>query len=1164
MKTNSALAASGCRVITRKISAAALGLSLVSLSIVAPAQSFKASLVGVVRDSNQEPIPGVRITLEEKATGARLTAAADADGEYSIQQVQPGVYELRAEAPGFSAHVTTGLTLEVAQIRRLNITLQPGEVKEEVTVTSTGVTLNTEIGGKTEVMTTRQIEDLPLNGRNYLDLAKLLPGVVESAESAGNLNTNGTRSDATGFIVDGISNRIDRGAGQAVVTSPDTIQEFRVETSTYSAQYGRTAGAQIQVISKTGTNRFSGSLFEFTRNDAFDAKDPFLLPTDDKKLNRHQFGGTIGGPLALPRFGEGGPVFRAGKNRSFFFASYDGFRERRSVSASTQAPHADWLRGDFRNLRSAGPDGVYGNADDIGRVLFPVTTFNASGVASTTKSEFPTPNVIPQEMMSPAARKLLPFIPAANVPGTLIGYVVNAPNDVRNNVMSVRVDQRLDERTSFFVRFAWTRNDNFNPALGQARDFYPNFGGTTESRNRLLSAGFTRVISPGVINELRFGLNQTRQFIYGQYLGRDLNREFGITNVAVDPEVSGFPLIRIDGFPNFGDRDAWPNRFRAGNYQISDTLIWVKRGHSLKFGGELYWTHYDENNYNSPRGNFRFRGRASNTSNATQSGPLSFADFLLGYLNNVELGDVPKASNFRNRQFSLYAQDDWNVTPRFTLNLGVRYDRLGPLTEKNNRISNYVPQVNKLICATEERPPCVVDPSFPEALIETDNNNFAPRFGFAFRPTKGVRTVVRGGVGMFYSISLLTLTRQQFATGFPFTNTLNYSVPTSPYNPTALRLDSALSANPTVTGVNNPRGIAVDDPLGAVYQYNLTIERELIKDLVMEISYVGSQGRHLGRRYNINPQLINKALFDPRRLETQIDYVIPQIRRLNQLGVSTTFGDIIYQENSGTSNYNSGQISFRRRARRGLIMQGAYTFSRSFDSASYVDAGALGSSFQYPQNPDNLADEYGLSDFDRTHRFTGSLVWDLPFGSGRHFFKKKGLGQTLFGGFQFNSTLILQSGRPFTPKLPTADFTGQRPDLLGDPLKDVPAGRYFNPFAFGDPSRVSSIDPNNPNLYGTAGRSLLRGPRYSPVNVSLIRNFRITKLGENVRGQFRVEAFNVLNQPNFDVPDFTIETPIFNDAIPKEERLRVAPNTAALTRILIPMRELQFGLRITF
>jgi hypothetical protein len=545
-------------------------LVTVLLAVATFGQSFKASLVGVVTDPQKDVIPGARVTLERAETGERLSAATDEDGGYSFQQVTPGVYLLRIEAAGFAAHVEQNLALEVSQARRFDVTLRAGGVSESVTVTSTGVTLNTEIGGKTEVMTARQIEDLPLNGRNYLDLAKLLPGVVESPESTGNLNTNGTRSDATGYILDGISNRIDRGAGQAVVTSPDMIQEFRVETSTYSSQYGRTAGAQIQVISKTGTNKFSGSLFEFLRNDAFDAKDPFLLPTDSKKLNRHQFGGTIGGPLPLPRFGEGGPAFRAGKNRSYCFFSFDRFQERRSVSASTQAPHADWLRGDFRNLRSAGPNG-----------------------------------------------------------------------------------QRLDERTSFFARYAWTVADNFNPSLGQARDFYPNFGGTTESRNRLLTGSFTRVISPGVINELRFGLNQTRQFIYGQYLGRDVNRELGITNVAVDPQVAGFPLVRIDGFPDFGDRDAWPNRFRAGNYQLSDTLTWVKRGHSLKFGGELFRTHYDENNYNSPRGNFRFRGRASNTSNAVSSGPLSFADFLLGYLNNVELGDVPKPSNFRNRQGSL-------------------------------------------------------------------------------------------------------------------------------------------------------------------------------------------------------------------------------------------------------------------------------------------------------------------------------------------------------------------------------------------------------------------------------------------------------------------------------------------------------------------------------
>src|SRR5262245_22097563 len=1137
-------------------------LVAVLLVVATFGQSFKASLVGVVTDLQKEVIPGARVTLARAETGEKLAAMTDEDGGYSFQQVTPGVYLLRVEAAGFAAHIEENLALDVSQARRFDVTLRAGGVNESVTVTSTGVTLNTEVGGKTEVMTARQIEDLPLNGRNYLDLAKLLPGVQESPESAGNLNTNGTRSDATGYILDGISNRIDRGAGQAVVTSPDTIQEFRVETSTYSAQYGRTAGAQIQVISKTGTNKFSGSLFEFARNDAFDAKDPFLLPTDDKKLNRHQFGGTIGGPLALPRFGEGGPLFRSGKNRSFFFFSFDGVRERRSVNASTQAPHPDWLKGDFRNLRSAGPDGVFGNADDIGRVKFPVVTFNPmTGAASTTKREFPTPNVIPESLMSPAARKLLPFIPAANAPGALIGYVVNAVNNNRSRVMSVRVDQRLNDHTSFFVRYAWTHADNFNPSLGQARDFYPNFGGTTQSRNRLLSSGLTRVISPGLINEFRFGLNQTRQFIFGQYSGRDMNRELGITNVAVDPQVAGFPLIRIDGFPNFGDRDAWPNRFRAGNYQLSDTLTWTRRGHNIRFGGELFWTRYDENNYNSPRGNFRFRGRASNTGNAVSSGPLSFADFLLGYLNNVELGDVPKPSNFRNRQGSLYAQDDGNVTTRLTLNLGVRYDLLGPLTEVNNRISNYVPQVNKLICATEEKPPCVVDRNFPDALIETDYNNFAPRFGFAVRLGKGAKTVVRGGAGMFYSISLLTLTRQQFATGFPFTDTLNYSVPTSPYNPLALRLDSALTATPTVTGFNNPRGIAVSDPLGSVYQYNLTVERELTKDLALEVSYVGSQGRHLGRRYNINPQLINKALFDPRRLETQADYVIPQIRRLNQLGVNTTFGDIIYQENSGVSNYNSGQISLRRRARQGLIMQVAYSFSRSFDAASSVDAGALGSSFPYPQDPDNLRYEYGLPDFDRTHRFTGSFVWDLPFGRGKWLFKKEGLGQKLFSGFQLNGTTILQTGRPFTPKLQTADFTGQRPDLLGNPLKEAPAGRYFNPFAFGDPSWVTSIDPANPTLYGTAGRGLIRGPKYHPVNVSLIRNFR---LKENWRAQFRVEAFNALNQPNFDVPDFTIETPIFDRTKPTDERLRLAPNTGALTRTLLPMRELQVVVRITF
>jgi hypothetical protein len=1140
---------------------------LVNFALAAFGQSFKASLVGVVHDAQRNVIPNAQVTLERAATGETLSATTDEEGRYFFQQVTPGEYKLRFIASGFAAHTEQNLTLEVSQTRRFNIVLQAGGVAETVTVTANTEVLNTEVGSKTEVMTTRQIEDLPLNGRNYLDLAKLLPGVIESPESAGNLNTNGTRSDATGYIQDGISNRIDRGGGQAIVTSPDTIQEFRVETSTYSAQYGRTAGAQIQVISKTGTNRFSGSLFEFVRNDVFDAKDPFLQATDAKKLNRHQFGGTIGGPLALPTFGLGDRWFRPGKNRSFFFASYDGFRERRSVNASTQAPHPDWLKGDFRNLRSAGPDGRLGNADDIGRIIFPVVTVNpTTNAVSIARREFPTPNVIPDNMINPVTRKLLPFIPARNVEGTLMNYITNQVNDVKSHVMAIRIDQRFNEKTTLFGRYGWSDSDNFNPALGQARDFYPGFGGTTEANNRLLTMGFTRVLTPGLINELRFGLNQTRQFIYGQYFGRDMNRELGLTNVAVGDEVKGFPEILIDGFPLFGDRGGWPQSFRAGNYQVSDTLTWVKKGHSIKFGGELFWTIYDETNFNSPRGEFRFRGRASNPANAVSSGPLSFADFMMGYLHTVQIGNVPKPSNFRNKQGSGYVQDDWNVNGRLTLNLGVRYDLLGPLTEKSNRISNYVPQVNKLICATADREPCVVDNSFPKALINNDYNNFSPRVGFALRLGKGNKTVIRGGGGIFYSMSFLTQVRQQFSVGYPFVNTLNYNVTTTVYNPDTLRFDSVLNKPPSLTGLNTPRGIAVDDPLGSVYQYNFTIEREIAKDLVMEVSYVGSQGRHLGRRYNINPLVINKSLIDFNRLNTQVDYVLPQIRRLTQLGVGTTvgnvtFGDIIYQENSGTSNYNSGQITVRRRARRGVILQGAYSFAKSFDSASYVDAGALGSSFQYPQDPDNLKYEYGLSDFDRSHRFTGSLVWDLPFGRGQRFFRRKGVEQKLFGGWQVNGTATLQTGRPYTPKLQTADFTGQRPDLIGDPLKNVPAGRYFNPFAFGDPSRVVSIERDNPNLYGTAGRGLLRGPNFRPINLSLIRNFQ---LRERMRAQFRVEAFNVFNQPNFDVPDSIIETPIFDETKPRDERLRLAPNTAALTRILGQMRELQVALRITF
>jgi hypothetical protein len=1131
------------------------------LLVGATAQSFKATLIGEVADAKKGVIPGATISLERADTGEKLTATTDAEGRYSFPQITPGAYVLRAEADGFAPYIEQGLILEVSQTRRLDLALQAGGLNEAVTVTASAAVVNTEISSKTEVMTTRQVEDLPLNGRNYLDLAKLLPGVQESPESPTLLNTNGTRGDATGYIQDGVSNRIDRLGRTSVTTSPDTIQEFRVETSSYSAQYGRTAGAQISVISKTGTNQFHGSLFEFVRNDAFDAQNPFSLPTDTKKLNRHQFGGTLGGPLALPRFGEGDGLFRSGKNRSFFFVSFDSYLEKRSINASTQAPNADWRKGDFRNLRGAGADGRLGNADDTGRILQPVVTFNAQGVPTTTRREFATPNVIPAQLISPIAQKLLAFIPAANVPGSLTGYLASAVNDRDDHTGSLRIDQRLNENSNFFVRYAVTNSHLYNPATGQEDGFYRGFGSITDAVNHLVSAGFTQTISPTRVNEFRFGYNLSKQNVFGIHNGRNVNAEIGLTSIQVPQAVWGFPQIRIDGFPEFGDRPVSPNNTNTGNYQLSDTLTWSKRGHSIKFGGEVFFAFYDENNFNNPRGNFRFRGRATNPANAVSSGAYSFADFLLGYMNNVDVGDVPPPTQFRNTQFSGYVQDDWVVTPRLTLNLGLRYDLLGPMKERNNRISNYVPQLNKLICATAEKAPCVVDASFPKTLIENDYNNFAPRVGFAFRPTPDNKLVVRGGGGIFYSTTFLALARDQLANSFPFTTRLAYNVPANPYNPSALRLDAPFTANSNVAGLNNPRGVSVDDPLGAVYQYNLTVERELGHGFVAEVGFVGSLGRHLGRRYNINPQLIDKAAIDFTRLNTQTDYVLPLVRRLAQRGVSTTFADIIFQENSATSNYNSGQFSLRRRARQGLVMQGTYTFSRSFDTTSYVSAGNLETAFQYPQDPDNMRLEYGLSDFDRAHRFTGSAVWDLPFGAGKRYFTKKGVGRALFGNLQINGTATYQTGRPFTPKLNAADFTGQRPDLLGDPLSNIPAGRFFNPFAFGDPSNVKSIDPNNPNLFGTAGRGLIRGPKYRPVNLSLIKNFRFN---ENWRAQFRVEAFNLLNQPNFDVPDTILQAPLFNETLTREERLRQSPSTAAFTRLVQPMRELQLGLRLTF
>ncbi len=1113
---------------------ACLLLQITLLCTPAFTQTFHATVVGQITDLRGAVVPGAAVTITEQGTGRTQSARANNDGSYTIPQLPPGRYDLRVEAPGFKPVVERNLVLETDKTQRVNITLEPGAISEAITVTAEAPALNTDTSDKGEVITQRQVQELPLNGRDFTDLALLTPGVYRRPaddDQGEGLATNGTRTDATNFILDGVVNRSDRNGSVGVNTSVDSIREFKVATSTYSAEYGRNAGGQINVVSKSGTKNFHGTLFEFLRNDIFDANNALAAPDEPKHLRRNQFGGTLGGPLPLPN---------VGKDRSFFFVSYEGTRERRSESRLSNAPDTNWLRGDFRNVRGPGANGRLGDSDDTGRVL----CISRTPAGTITKVECPVQNVIPFAPVAgfpdilaanPISLQILPFIPAANVPGSLTSYAAAGLNRSDRNQILGRVDHRFGQNNNFYLRYARQQREGFDP-FPSDRNFYPGFGRDQRTRYNTLAVSDMQIFSPKLINEVRFGYYWQHNENLGQNRALDYIGKFGIPGLETGrtPALQGFPAIRIDTFSELGDRPNDPFIYDINNAQVFDMLNVVAGNHNLKIGADLIRSNYVENDIRNVRGDFRFRGR--NTSPAgTTGGPAyyNFADFLYGLPDSTQRQIGSKPSDLTGWQDAFFAQDDWRVRPWLTLNVGLRYELQLPLTEATNRLSNFIPELGIIVLSG--------DPRYPKSLLRTDKNNWAPRLGFAVRPFGGDKTVVRGGAGIYYSLETFNPIRQQLAVGFPFVQRLSYSRSSS--NILLLGFPNSLAPASTpfpgegtgggmvvgteVQGISTPTGTPTNYNTPEFYQYNLTIERELTKDLALEVGYVGSQGRFLGVRYNINLPICTVA---PCTSTTQFIRPYP------------SFGDIQYQAQIANSSYNALQTVVRRRSTRGLTLLMSYTFSRAVDQASSTNDSTSGTQ-KFPQNPRDIRAEKGLADFHRKHQFSSSFNYELPFGKGRAFLPDtRGLTDAVLGGWQINGIVTVLSGRPFTPQYNSnaSNAGNQRPDLIGDPLANVPRGLYFNPAAFRPPVATAS----DLNLWGNLGRNTLIGPGFRDVDLSLLKNFSLTEMAKL---QFRAEVFNALNHPNFHIPEFRLDF----------------PNAGQLTAVE-EGREWQFALKLIF
>ncbi|MDA2928811.1 TonB-dependent receptor, partial [Acidobacteria bacterium AH-259-O06] len=654
-------------------------------------------------------------------------------------------------------------------------------------------------------------------------------------------------------------------------------------------------------------------------------------------------------------------------------------------------------------------------------------------------------------------------IPLPNDPqGGVFNYVANKVDVDRFNDYVAKVDYHFSDSDNVSIRYLHNRRFVSNPFAGS---IFPAFGKDGIRHFSMAGVNFTHTFSPSVINQSMVSFSRKRTLDESFNFGTSFVEQFGITGITKDPVFSGFPRIRIDGFPNTGDANNLPLDWAENDYHFSNTMTIIKGQHNLRLGGEMIRSQFAQLVSNNARGVFRFRGRWTGD---------SFGDFLIGFLNNTNRRVRTTKNHLFSRTWAGFFQDDWKITPNLTLNLGVRWDLFVPPIEQEGNWSNFDPDTGQIILTG--------DPNFPESLIFMDKNNFAPRLGFAWRPFSS-RTVIRMGIGQFYGLSLLNPIRNSLGRNPPFTILQTFGRSKKLKLPTWD--DPFADKIAKEQKVNNPHGYEMRAPSANLYQYNLTIEQQFAQDLVMELGYVGSKGTHLGRRYNIN-QTIHTPLDDG-----SVDKFNPY----------PEFGGIQFYAFEADSNYHAFQATFRKRG-RGLNYRLNYVFSKTIDDASRLNGGAA-AGVSGVQDALNRAAERGLSDFHRRHNLTGSIIYKLPF-----------RGHVLTRDWQVNSILRLYSGTPVSPEIQGASLLlgeATRPDRIG-------SGKLDNP----TPERWYNVDhfpevPEGSFRFGNTGRNVVIGPSRKHFSVSVMRYFPMPKEGHRL--QFRWEVFNVPNFTNFFPPE---------------------------------------------
>ena len=1066
------------------------------------AQDPGGAIEGLVVDKSESLVPNAHVVAKNLDTGFSKETSTAANGLFRVPLLPIGRYSITVEAPSFAPFVQSPITVDVSQTVRVRLQLELASFKSSVTVTADAPLVDTSTNTLGAVVTGREIVDLPLNGRNFTQLgllqagaAALTDGLIQAGGPLRQGETyavNGARPEQNMYILDGAQNVNRMDGGYALKIPVDAIAEFRILTQTAPAEYGGTAGATTTVVTRSGANELHGSLYEFIRNDQLDTRN--LLSTQVEPLKQNQFGGTVGGPVR--------------RNRLFIFGYYEGFRNRQGVTTSATVPSAQERAGNF--------SGIGG----------PLINFAAGGTVFAN-------NQIPSPAINPVAQNVLNLYPQANAGPNLYRAIVVGANDY--DQAGARLDFNASATDQLFARFSWSGGYDVNPVSVRGTPV-PGFPTRDDLKTDSAELSSTHTFSPSLLNSLRFSFLRYL-FDFDLRLNQTPPSALGFTLPPAAAAGQGLPFFNVLGYSPVGGAITGPRDSAQNTYQLQEGLSWIHGSHSARFGAEFLRTQLNMYQGIAPDSFFIFASTFPTND--------AIANLLLGAPVTFYQGLGNFNRGLRDWSLGFYAQDEWRIRPGLTFNYGLRYERINPITEIDNRLNAFVPGVQSMIYPNA--PKGLLFPGDPGigAGIAQGDNAFMPRVGFAWDPTGSGKWAIRSGYGLFYD---------QFQNGPGVASQVPVSaLPAAQFNQFS---GAGLNfANPylghTIPAPNSfvsPSTVFAIDPAARapnINNWNFGIQRSLFGRYLVEVNYVGSKGTHLPRNIEANP-----AVYGPGATAQNADQ-----RRIYagcpSNGGPCTFSTIAELADIANSTYEAGQLSISRRYASGLSFNFSYWYSKSLDDLSSMNlAGAssqpLAGANDLAQNPFDLAAEHGPSLFDARHRFVGSGSWEphIPKDS-------PALLRHIFNGWQLNLIGTHNSPTPFT----VYDSTNVSLQANSPPISGIPASR---PNLVGNPNNgphtvqewlsASAFQRLNPvtqaGQFGNAGRDIARGPAFTDFDTSLTRNFQ---LRERMRLQFRAESFNVANHPNLGLPVADLNSPNFGQIL-----------SAASPRLM------QFALKLTY